>query len=1857
MLKKDSLKTQIMPEASTANNDNQPGLLEQISQETPHPETPIGEKLQSYTQNRLLNQQNQVAQQQINKTNAYDTSESKNNADKFGSSQITSPIDPNKEFRPMAVNAKDFERYYEHPLYSKLGFDPFRDNEKEYNEKSTGWQDFERMSKQWGGLAMVGLKDVAPWVNPFSLTPNIKSSDEMARLNAIGTSTRPGAAASLTNFALSTGWIAGMLGEATGEELALAGATVLSGGLDIPLTSLLMGKKALQTSKDIAAGFDAIKDINTAHQIYDATKATGEAAQMTKEALGPASQFLMDFAKTKTSASDIWKTAREIRYGTAMATLSGADSYTKVKDDLYQQYNQQFGKDPDSETASNIESRAQSAANIDTKANLLLILATNRLVFPTVLKGMMEVAPRTAAAMAEEGTRIIGGEFDNLGKRTFERVSNYSFKGLADALKPVNLAKQGLKYTLQSVGVGTLMNGMDAITNAATDYYEQPNLDPSLQGHKSYLASMLTGVKSQLSEQGAKTFESGFFMKAALDLPQHLVFNKMIPSIYKGIVTSVNEATKPKPPRFPKPPAPDIPGEPISAKASADYDQAKEKYKIDLETFKNAHGENPSGWWEESANKIAEHEKAKDQYKRDTLNAYNLIGTSPIMAINAVDRNYVKQREGQQQVDNAMLTGNKNSAMDSQQEAMFHHIKTLLDAGQEGLLRDHIKALDQMNGKDLANAFDVLNPTPEQMKTIKTNLASFGDNIDKIKAIHTYYNENIPNPYSAYPTKGTEEQKATERIFNNYIEHAKMIGMFGRYDFDNTLDRMSHIVTDMEKIKPVTKAPFTDFKLLFDTDARKHEIEALKNEIEIDQEATDSESKRQLKQKQDKLSALVGLHNNILDHQESFAKGQEEVNSTTKDMYINYKRYIQALASNYDETILHSNINNTFESLKNFFAAKDDHNKAARAVNILSDPNYIGDFLKRAEKVRDERKASTETNTEENKTQENRGAALDNFLQRKEKNDFMNTLYDHGAYISPGDIDDLINNKKIPHNFYDVSTYELIKPDSDKIKKILNLVDIYNKVKTKPNEPTKTPESTSNVRAKSNTDIRKQEDLAKQYGFDTTRPTQVSIHKVLGALIASNYSTLAEKTLAQRLSSLVGANDNINFTNSGTSPGSYSLNKGITIDTRYSSDNFKGGVTPIEANILRQVLSKILTEGLSKDSGSLTPSEIKGYLQKVLNISSNSPALEEAVNLMTTKIDQAFATKVPGTTKTQAEVQPSRSKITSKTTIEQLPPELKYELVAAFKQWNSTAASDIQSDISELSNYEIPISGPFKRWYLHSNIKDQIVAKYNASLTPELITKEEPKQEIIEPSLPPGAGKAEPTIIAGTTVLEHGEDTATAQDKENGVKDTNLVEKGKKEARQIGEWAKHKGITAIEASDVERAQQTAHIAADIAGVLVKTNPHLGTWNIGEYDGKPEGTFNEKQWITSNEQVPGGEKFSDFTDRMQLAYQDALLASPNTLMITHSKVTRALDALKQIDGIWTDKTTSLFIGEKEASSEELHPSYEGKIVYFSPGTGKSTFAKTHPNIIDGDDIIVDVMKQRPGYDKLSRVDLLKTQRDPVTDNKIKAKLKELAAEGNTVLIGTTKYIDIADKVFTSNNDKLLLGRFKTDSELDKFKKRESDALKRFKKTPQEFSGYTEEELSKPLYEGPQKPIFAEAELEKSIQERIDNVKDMADLQDITLDVISQLRSGIGEYDYRTFDKMLAIKQAELSRKVNFDDIKPGDILIMKNKNFFGPNGRGVVYKKSDTKLEILAIQGDGRIHWVTRDNVDEYIDYQTKKVISAPIPEPTPEEIILLNKSKETMKSMENSPEFDEAIKKGMANPKDSFDGLFDETEC
>lgn len=150
-----------------------------------------------------------------------------------------------------------FERYYTHPNFSKLGFNPYLDNEARYNAGSSFTDDFRRTWGQWKTMVDDAFVDAAG----FGPASDREAAKNMEKAMAIGSSTRGGIGGFTNNLFLNSGYTFGIMGEILAEEALLFGATVLTGGA--------------------AGGFAAAR---TGANIARATKALFTAAEWSKKA-------------------------------------------------------------------------------------------------------------------------------------------------------------------------------------------------------------------------------------------------------------------------------------------------------------------------------------------------------------------------------------------------------------------------------------------------------------------------------------------------------------------------------------------------------------------------------------------------------------------------------------------------------------------------------------------------------------------------------------------------------------------------------------------------------------------------------------------------------------------------------------------------------------------------------------------------------------------------------------------------------------------------------------------------------------------------------------------------------------------------------------------------------------------------------------------------------------------------------------------------------------------------------------------------------------------------------------------------------------------------------------------------------------------------------------------------------------------------------------------------------------------------------------------------------------------------------------------------------------------------------------
>lgn len=161
------------------------------------------------------------------------------------------------------------------------------------------------------------------------------------------------------------------------------------------------------------------------------------------------------------------------------------------------------------------------------------------------------------------------------------------------------------------------------------------------------------------------------------------------------------------------------------------------------------------------------------------------------------------------------------------------------------------------------------------------------------------------------------------------------------------------------------------------------------------------------------------------------------------------------------------------------------------------------------------------------------------------------------------------------------------------------------------------------------------------------------------------------------------------------------------------------------------------------------------------------------------------------------------------------------------------------------------------------------------------------------------------------------------------------------------------------------------------------------------------------------------------------------------------------------------------------TEDVNKEYESKIIFVTPGSGKTDLAKTNENVIDADDLLIETIKElKPDFpisDQFTKAENIydalspKLSGGPVDKVKLYkitgAKMKEMTFKGKTVITSSPLLMKYADYVMVQINPELLLEKYdrtKELAELDKVTHNDiiaidTNIIEAIKKSPIELSG--------------------------------------------------------------------------------------------------------------------------------------------------------------------------------------------------------
>lgn len=151
-------------------------------------------------------------------------------------------------------------------------------------------------------------------------------------------------------------------------------------------------------------------------------------------------------------------------------------------------------------------------------------------------------------------------------------------------------------------------------------------------------------------------------------------------------------------------------------------------------------------------------------------------------------------------------------------------------------------------------------------------------------------------------------------------------------------------------------------------------------------------------------------------------------------------------------------------------------------------------------------------------------------------------------------------------------------------------------------------------------------------------------------------------------------------------------------------------------------------------------------------------------------------------------------------------------------------------------------------------------------------------------------------------IIRHGQTALNVDDRIRGWTDIPLDEKGKRQAKKLGEELTGSGIDILIASDLTRTLQTARIISCASGIpVVAISMALRPWNVGDYTGKSAEQVHKilvKHALeTPEEPIKGGESFESFKYHSLMGVVSFLNEYPGKLIgfIGHHRTDRVLRA--------------------------------------------------------------------------------------------------------------------------------------------------------------------------------------------------------------------------------------------------------------------------------------------------------------------------------------------------------------------------
>ena len=948
-----------------------------------------------------------------------------------------------------------YKRYaaYGQKKFDEVGFSPLRDNEANFNARTTRWDDFSRMMTHsfvplFTRGFVSGPKSLAKMLTGDFTSGDLEDAKMYEEAAAIGNSSKGGIFGFANNTVMNFGYTAGIIGEAVAEEAVGALLAAPTGGTSLIATTannLLKIPKLFKGLNSLKKGYDAVRktlklteSVSGARKFWEAARSS-EFLKSSVQALNPLENTmhafrgfkqadnLTDMAILSKTAGGFYRDVRKINMALSESRLEAGmvenHTYNKLYNEAYIANDNQV---PDDKELAQIEKQSKDASYETLLENTALIYVSNGITFHNITGpkgGVRNFIKSTTDDIYDIGSREGGKNFGKIGKVVYDRAAK---KFAIEKNNIKNLAKGWLKnpiyksatntvgYFKSNFTEGVQENLQETIAEANERYFLDSYKSPTLQTMLYSRAAMRAinrdkldyfseswGEQNPFTAKGAETFASGFFM-GTLAGP----LNSAVPFLSSTYNKMFNKEQYAKW---------------KEAQTTVAQNLVSQLNDMDLGTFMSEEMQN--------------------------LGAQDLVGT-------------LRARE------------NKKAGLDSEVESYISQVQKLKNTGTFGIFKEKLEGLKELTDEEFA---DAVNIDLEQVPKYRTRIDKSVARLDKIKGLYERVERKFPNPISNINDLDKNDPDYEEKkLLGNSWNLATRNMVFFNETYDDILKRRAEIDTKFNSNPKFQKIDNKQRNLLFnplvpegqfsrDSGDMVEEIDILKKELALEKELGKNSNK--IKGLEEKIKITTdyvekfksfdlffnrsgyiekyaenikkatgkdATSEEIMEYMDSDLGGSLDENNPTGQRIISelrdsYKNYLKALGKQKGEDIFSEDLDLTFEALMDYYKLGHEKVNIAKYVELFNDSDAFLDIVRR--------------NTDWMRVQNGRRVKYFEDLIRSEMdkvraNALLNSLADKGLYMSLDDMENYMNNGIPPKEIFNNITKEIYRIGTEKYAQV-----------------------------------------------------------------------------------------------------------------------------------------------------------------------------------------------------------------------------------------------------------------------------------------------------------------------------------------------------------------------------------------------------------------------------------------------------------------------------------------------------------------------------------------------------------------------------------------------------------------------------------------------------------------------------------------------------------------------------------------------------------------------------------------------------------------------------------------------------